>query len=72
MATLKAIKDFYYNHKLEQNNTFYDSMDYIRHVLCEVLTPQERHEQKRLLRMEDFSHLVMMDLHVVTVVRTKR
>lgn len=42
MVEMKAIKDFYYNHNLEQNNTFYDDMSYIQHVLCEVLTPQEK------------------------------
>ena len=70
MADIKAVKDFYYNHNLEANNTFYDSMDSIQHVLCEVLTPQKKHEQNELSRMEGFSHLVMMDLLVVTVVRT--
>ncbi len=47
MATVKAIKDFYYNHNLEQNNTFYDDVSYIQHVLCEVLTPQEKARAKK-------------------------
>lgn len=27
MVNVKAIKEFYYNHNLDANNTFYDSMD---------------------------------------------
>ena len=54
MATVKAIKDFYYNHNLEQSNTFYDDVSYIQHVLCEVLTPQEKARAKRAIKNGGF------------------
>lgn len=54
MVSSKAIKEFYYNHNLDANNTFYDSMDYIQHVLCDVLTPQEKGRAKKAIKNGGF------------------
>lgn len=54
MVNVKAIKEFYYNHNLEQNDTFYDNMDYIQYVLCEVLTPQEKARARKAIKNGGF------------------
>lgn len=54
MVNVKAIKEFYYNHNLDTNNTFYDSMDNIQHVLCDVLTPQEKGRAKKAIKNGGF------------------
>lgn len=54
MADIKAVKDFFYNHNLEANNTFYDSMNYIQHVLCEVLTSQKKARAKKAIKNGGF------------------
>lgn len=54
MVNVKAIKEFYYNHNLEKNNTFYDDVSYIQYVLCEVLTPQEKARARKAIKNGGF------------------
>lgn len=54
MVNVKAIKEFYYDHNLEENNTFYDDVSYIQHVLCEVLTPQEKARARKAIKNGGF------------------
>ena len=42
MVDVKAIKEFFFNHNLERNDSIYFDTDAIIFVLCEVLTPQEK------------------------------
>lgn len=54
MADIKAIKDYFYNNNLDTDDTFYDSMDYIQHVLCEVLTPSEKARARKSIKQGGF------------------
>lgn len=55
MLDIKAIKDYFYNHhELVQDDSLYDDMSYIQHVLCEVLTPQEKARAKKSIKNGGF------------------
>lgn len=54
MAERKDIKEFYFNHNLERNDTIYFDTDAIRYVLCEVLTPSEKARARKSIKQGGF------------------
>lgn len=54
MADIKAIKDWFYEKGLDSDNTFYDNVDYIQHVLCDVLTGSEKARARKSIKQGGF------------------
>lgn len=54
MVDVKAIKEFFFNHNLERNDSIYFGTDAIIYVLCEVLTPQEKARAKKSIKNGGF------------------
>lgn len=54
MVERKDIKEFYFNHNLERNDTIYFDTDAIRYVLCEVLTSSEKARARKSIKQGGF------------------
>lgn len=52
--TYKQIQDYFYDNHLEQSDTIYNDLDSITHVLCEVLTPNEKARAKKIVKNGGF------------------